>query len=65
MSGETRPKVDLTKARGDPFAMLGLARVALREAGYSRAQMAAFTDEAMKGGSEHLFATIREYCNVE
>jgi hypothetical protein len=45
--------------------MLGLAQVALRKAGYNRAQMAAFTNEAMKGGSEHLFATIREYCNVE
>jgi hypothetical protein len=62
MEVETKPTIDLAKAHGSTFSMLGIARVALRKAGYDPAQIEAFTNEATSGPPAHMLATIRDHC---
>jgi hypothetical protein len=65
MAVETKPTIERAKVQGNTFSMLGMARVALRKAGYDPAQLEAFMNEATSGTPTHMLETIREHCIVE
>lgn len=59
-----RPKLKLTGTDGNVFSVLGAARRALRKAGYTEEQLAAFTREATSGDYNKALATVCEWCEV-
>jgi len=52
-----KPPLALIGTDGNAFAVLGAARVALKKAGYSKRDVAVFTEEATAGDYDHLLAT--------
>jgi len=60
-----RPVVQLVGTDGNAFAVLGKVLRALREAGWSQAEIDAFKAEATSGNYDHLLGTVMEYLDVE
>lgn len=60
-----KPHVTLVDKDGNAFAILGRAREAMRSVGWSRAEIAEFTDKAMAGDYDALIKTVCDYCEVD
>ncbi len=59
-----KPKLVLTGEDGNAFSILGRARRALKDAGYSREEIERYRVEAMAGDYNLLIATTMEWCDV-
>ena len=59
-----KPKVKLVGEDGNAFSVIGRCCRALKEAGYSEAQVKAFTDEATSGDYSNVLATAMAWCDV-
>lgn len=57
-------EVQLSGEDGNAFAVVGAVRRALRLAGVSVEEMAAFQTEAFSGDYDHLLATVFEWVEV-
>lgn len=64
MSDRKRPYVKLEGEDGNAFSILGQVRSALREVGWSKAEIGEVTDEMMSGDYDNLVATACKYCEV-
>lgn len=62
---DPRPTVQLTGRDGNAFVVLGACIRALRQAGCSKEQIAAFQAEATAGAYHHLLGTAMEWLDVE
>ena len=60
-----RPQVRLVGEDGNAFAILGRVMGALRQAGYSPAEIARYQKEATSGDYSHLLCTCLKVCKVE
>ena len=60
-----RPRVKLVGTDGNAFAVLGHVFRALREAGWSQAEIDAFKAEATAGDYNHLLRVVMKYLDVE
>ncbi len=61
---EERPVLELVGQDGNAFNVLGLARRAARNAGWSKEKIEAFLNEAMAGDYNHLLATCMDNFEV-
>ena len=61
---EERPILELVGQDGNAFNVLGLARRAARNAGWTKEKIDAFLNEAMSGDYNHLLATCMEHFDV-
>lgn len=61
---ETRPRLKLTGADGNAFAMLGLAHRAAKKAGWSREKWVEVHGEATAGGYSHLLQVLMRHFEV-
>ena len=59
-----KPELELAGGDGNAFAILGRARRAAREAGWSREKIDAVLEEAMSGDYDHLLQTTMKYFDV-
>jgi hypothetical protein len=62
---QTGVRVKLIGADGNAFALIGLVRQALREAGYGEDFVRAFMDDAVSGDYQHLLAVIADTVEIE
>ena len=62
---QTGIKVQLIGADGNAFAMIGLVRRALRQAGYGEDFVRAFMDDAASSDYQHLLAVIDKTVVIE
>jgi hypothetical protein len=62
---KTSVKVKLINQDGNAFYILGAVTKALRQAGYDKAFIQSFQDEATAGDYNHLLQTVMEYVIVE
>ena len=60
-----KPEIQLTGTDGNAFSIMGKVRDAMREVGWTKAEIAEATDEMMSGDYEHLIRTACEYCEVD
>ena len=65
MSDRKRPHVKLTGTDGNAFAIMRSVRSAMREVGWSRAEISEFTDDIMSSDYNHFLSKIYDYCEVE
>jgi hypothetical protein len=65
ISDRKRPYVELVGRDGNAFAILGRTREAMREVGWTKAEIAEFTDKAMSGDYSALLGTVCDYCEVD
>lgn len=56
--------VQLTGTDGNAFFIIGAVSSALRRHGVERAEISAFTEEAMSGDYNHLLATCMKWVDV-
>ena len=61
---QTGIEVPLVGADGNAFAIIGLVRRALRQAGYGEDFVKAFMDEATGGDYNHLLKTVMDVVEV-
>lgn len=61
---QTGIEVPLVGADGNAFAIIGLVRRALRQAGYGEDFVKAFMDEATSGDYNHLLKTVMDVVEV-
>jgi hypothetical protein len=61
---EERPVLELVGQGGNAFNILGLARRAARNAGWSEEKIDAFLNEAMAGDYNHLLCVCMDYFEV-
>ncbi len=61
---ETKPVLELVGQDGNAFNVLGLARQAARNAGWSKEKIDAFLNEAMSGDYNHLLAICMDNFEV-
>ena len=64
MSAKFKVVVRLVGSDGNAFAILGAVQRALRKAGASPAQVAAFMAEATQGDYDHLLRTVMDWVEV-
>jgi len=62
---QTGLRVQLIGADGNAFALIGLVRRALRQAGYGEDFVRVFMDEATSGDYRHLLAVIADTVEIE
>ena len=62
---QTGVRVKLIGADGNAFALIGLVRRTLREAGYGEDFIRAFMDDATSGDYRHLLAVIADTVEIE
>ena len=62
---QTGVRVKLIGADGNAFALIGLVRRALREAGYGEDFIRAFMDDATSSDYQHLLAVIADTVEIE
>ena len=65
MSDRKRPQVQLTGTDGNAFAVMGRVRSAMREVGWSRAEIASATDEMMGGDYDNLLMVACKLCDTD
>ncbi|MCK9358085.1 MAG: hypothetical protein M0R22_13220 [Dehalococcoidia bacterium] len=63
--GKRKPAVMLVGEDGNAFAIIGRCRTALKRAGYTNEEVAAFSQEAMSGDYDHVLMTAMEWCAVD
>ena len=63
--GRPRPTVRLTGVDGDSFTILALCRRAAKDAGWTMAEVAAWTDRAMGGNYGDLLAAVEQHFEIE
>lgn len=64
MTDRKKPSVKLAGEDGNAFAILGRTRKAMREVGWTKAEVSEFTDEAMSADYDELIRTVCKYCKV-
>ena len=62
---QTGVRVKLIGADGNAFALIGLVRQALSEAGYGEDFIRAFMDDAVSGDYQHLLEVIADTVEIE
>lgn len=60
-----KPHVQLVGLDGNAFFILARTREAMRSCGWSKAEIAEFTDEAISGDYDALIRTVMEYCECD
>jgi hypothetical protein len=65
MADRKKPHVKLAGEDGNAFFILGRTREAMRKVGWSKAEIAEFTDKAMSGDYDNLIRTVCHYCEVD
>jgi len=60
-----KPKLKLSGRNGNAFVILGAARKAAREAGWTKEDIDDFMAEAMVGNYDHLLQTCMNHFEVE
>lgn len=60
-----KPTLQLSGNDGNAFAILGAAKRAGRQAGWSKKQLTDFQKEATSGDYDHVIQTCMEYFEVE
>ena len=65
ISDRKKPHVQLLGLDGNAFAIMGRVRDAMRECGWTNAEIAESTDEMMSGGYDNLIITACNLCEVE
>lgn len=60
-----KPYVKLAGEDGNAFSILGRTREAMKSCGWSKAEIAEFTDKAMAGDYDALIKTVCDYCEVD
>lgn len=61
---EPRAEVQLTGEDGNGFFIVGRAMSAMHKAGYNKAIIEAYMEEALSGDYDHLLQTTMKYCTV-
>ena len=61
---KTKPKVRLSGRDGNVFSIMGAAGRALREAGYTKEEIAKYTEEATSGDYDHAIQVTMRWCDV-
>ena len=64
MSDRKKPSVKLAGEDGNAFAIMGRVRAAMREVGWTKAEIAEATDDMMAGDYNDLLYAAHEYCEV-
>lgn len=62
---KVKPTIDLGNMDGNAFNMIGVARKALKKAGYSKEELEEFTKDATSGDYDHVLQVIFNHCEVE
>ncbi len=62
MSNKSTISIPSAGKQGNPFALLGECRRAMKEAGWGRLEIERFIEEATSGDFEHLLRVIDQYC---
>ena len=65
MLDRKRPHVKLEGEDGNVFAILARVRSALREVGWTKAEIAEATDDMMAGDYDALIRAVCYYCEVD
>lgn len=65
MSDRKRPQVQLDGFDSNAFSILRRTREAMKSCGWSKAEIAEFTDKAMAGDYVDLIGTVCNYCEVD
>lgn len=65
MADRKKPKVKLSGLDGNAFAIMARIRSALREVGWTKAEIASATDDMMSDGYDNLIVTACSLCDVE
>ena len=65
LSDRKKPQIQLPGLDGNAFSILGRTREAMRKVGWSKAEIAEFTDKAMAGDYDALIRTVCDYCEVD
>jgi len=65
LDGLPRPRVKLIGTDGNAFALIGKTASALRRAGWTSQQVAAFQKEATGGDYDHLLTTCIKYVDID
>lgn len=60
-----KPHVKLAGEDENAFSILGRVRSAMREVGWTKAEMGEAMDEMMSGDYDHLLVTVCELCEVD
>jgi len=61
---EQKPKLEILGEDGNAFYILGKARKAAFDDGWSATKIQEFMDEAMSGNYDHLLQTCMKFFNV-
>jgi len=61
---DKKPKLHLVGKDGNVFAILGLATLVARQAGWTIKQLKEFQTEAMSGNYDHALQTCMKYFEV-
>lgn len=62
---KTKPTVVLQGSDGNAFYLIGKCVKALKRAGYSKEEVAKFTEEAKSGDYDNVIQTAMKWCEVE
>ena len=65
MSDRKRPHVKLAGEDGNAFTILARVREAMREVGWTRAEISESMDSMTSGDYDHLLVTACELCEVD
>ena len=60
-----KPHVQLVGEDSNSFSILARARKAMRSCGWSKVEIAEFTDKAISGDYDNLLHTVCNYCEVD
>lgn len=61
---QEKPALQMSGADGNAMMIIGRARIALRQAGYTKAEIDRFSEDAMKGDYDNLLRVCMEWFNV-
>ena len=65
MANEKKPKLQLSGEDGNAFFIMGRARRAAKEAGWTNEKIEEYTKECQSGDYDHLMQTTMKYFEVE
>ena len=65
MKTKRKPALQLSGEDGNAFSIIGRAIRALKDAGYSAAEVEEYRKDAMSGDYDHVLQTTMKWCDVE
>lgn len=64
LTDRKKPHVELVGEDGNAFAIMGRTREAMRDVGWTKAEIAEATDEMMSGDYDNLLQTVMDLCEA-